>query len=135
MADRGPGQPLPSEKADLTRLPGGAAHFLGRDQELAALDAAWDVGWRGEGDPAWLLNEAATRLRTLGRVADAVADARHPQRQADAARQGFAEVEAMQAERQPQNPLRYSLGGFRYCDLLLVPAERAQPASTQASRP
>ena len=26
---------------DLTHLPAGAAHFLGRDNELAALDAAW----------------------------------------------------------------------------------------------
>ncbi len=28
-------------RTDLTHLPAGAAHFLGRDNELAALDAAW----------------------------------------------------------------------------------------------
>ena len=31
----------------------------------------------------------------------------------------------MQAERQPDYPLLYSLRGFRYCDLLLTEAERA----------
>lgn len=31
----------------------------------------------------------------------------------------------MQAERQPEFPLLYSLPGFRYADLLLAPAERA----------
>ena len=31
----------------------------------------------------------------------------------------------MQAERQPNYPLLYSLQGFKYCDLLLAPAERA----------
>ncbi len=31
----------------------------------------------------------------------------------------------MQAEDQPQYPLLYSVRGFRYCDLLLAPAERA----------
>jgi len=36
----------------------------------------------------------------------------------------FSEAEAMQAERQPGYPLLYSLAGFRYCDLLLAPAER-----------
>ena len=31
----------------------------------------------------------------------------------------------MQAERQPDYPLLYSLSGFQYCDLLLTEAERA----------
>jgi nucleoside phosphorylase len=35
----------------------------------------------------------------------------------------FREAEQMQAERQPAYPLLYSLQGFRYCDLLLAPAE------------
>jgi hypothetical protein len=37
----------------------------------------------------------------------------------------FAEAERMQRERQPQFPMLYSLQGFWYCDWLLVPAERA----------
>jgi hypothetical protein len=37
----------------------------------------------------------------------------------------FAEAEALQAMRQPDYPLLYSLQGFRYCDLLLATAERA----------
>jgi hypothetical protein len=36
----------------------------------------------------------------------------------------FREAEQMQAERQPAEPLLYSLSGFRYCDLLLTEAER-----------
>ncbi|MBI1314947.1 hypothetical protein GC176_26950 [bacterium] len=35
------------------------------------------------------------------------------------------EAERMQAERQPQFPLLYSLQGFGYCDLILAEAERA----------
>jgi len=37
----------------------------------------------------------------------------------------FAEAEAMQAEQLPQHPMLTSVQGFRYCDLLLSPAERA----------
>ncbi|HQR35874.1 MAG TPA: hypothetical protein PLK30_24340, partial [Blastocatellia bacterium] len=37
----------------------------------------------------------------------------------------FREAEKMQAERQPEYPLLYSLSGFQYCDLLLAQAERA----------
>ncbi len=37
----------------------------------------------------------------------------------------FAEAERMQAEVQPQFGLLYSLQGFQYCDWLLPPAERA----------
>lgn len=36
----------------------------------------------------------------------------------------FREAEVMQAERQPKFPLLYSMGGFRYCDLLLLQPER-----------
>jgi tetratricopeptide (TPR) repeat protein len=88
---------------------------------------------------------------TLGRLPDAVTDARaavaHADRSGDAfqrmskrtaaadalhqsgetaeAGRLFAEAERMQREWQPQYPLLYSLGGFRYCDWLLAPAERA----------
>ena len=36
----------------------------------------------------------------------------------------FREAEQMQAERKPAYPLLDSMGGFRYCDLLLTEAER-----------
>jgi tetratricopeptide (TPR) repeat protein len=38
---------------------------------------------------------------------------------------GFRDAEAMQAKRQPQFPLCYSVGGFLYCEVLLAGAERA----------
>ncbi len=66
------------------------------------------------GDAFQLLSKRTTHadaLHQAGRRADAEAL--------------FAEAEAMQAERQPQNPLLYSLQGFRYRDLRLGEAERA----------
>ena len=88
---------------------------------------------------------------TLGRLPDAVADARqsivHADQSGDAfqriARHAtaadalhqcgqrteastlFAEAERIQKEEQPEYDLLYSLRGFRYSDLLLAPAERA----------
>src|SRR5205823_12407021 len=44
----------------------------------------------------------------------------------------FREAERMQAEWQPEYPWLYSLWGFRFCDLLLDPAERAAWARTLA---
>ncbi len=41
------------------------------------------------------------------------------------ARAFFEEAEKQQCERQPEYELLYSVQGFRYCDLLLAPAERA----------
>ena len=145
-------------------------------------------------DQAWLLNEAALRLRalgrltealepmrvslqqldeaedwhraavsasnlselevTLGRLSDAVADGRRAIAFADrsgdaflrmafrataadalhlagqtgqrsAALALFVEAERMQTGVQPHFPLLYSLRGFQYADLLMVPAERA----------
>src|SRR5262249_14806613 len=87
----------------------------------------------------------------LGRLPDAVADGRRAVRHADqsgdafqrtARRAGaadalhqsgrraeagalFAEAERMQQEREPEFALLHSLPGFRYCDWLLAPAERA----------
>jgi tetratricopeptide (TPR) repeat protein len=37
----------------------------------------------------------------------------------------FREAEKMQAKRQPDYPLLYSVRGFQYCDLILTDAERA----------
>lgn len=88
---------------------------------------------------------------TLGRLPDAMTDARQSITHADQSgsafvRMGnrttaadalhqagqraeagvlFAEAERLQQEMQPQYALVYSLAGFRYCDWLLVPAEQA----------
>jgi tetratricopeptide (TPR) repeat protein len=88
---------------------------------------------------------------TLGRLQDAKSDAResitHADQSGDAfermakrttaadalhqsgdraqAGELFAEAERMQQQRNPQYELLSSLGGFRYCDWLLAPAERA----------
>ncbi len=53
------------------------------------------------------------------------ADALHQAGRRDEAEVLFREAERMQAERQPDYPLLYSLRGFQYCDLLLAAAERA----------
>ena len=57
------------------------------------------------------------------------ADALHQAGRRDEAEARFREAEQMQAERQPDYPLLYSLPGFQYCDLLLAEAER-QGAAT-----
>ncbi|MEM6838763.1 MAG: ATP-binding protein [Cyanobacteria bacterium P01_C01_bin.120] len=48
-----------------------------------------------------------------------VADALHQAARLQASQMAFHEAEALQAERQPQYPLLYSVAGFLYCDLLL----------------
>ena len=53
------------------------------------------------------------------------ADALHQAGRRAEAEARFREAEQMQAERQPDYPLLYSLQGFRYCDLLLAAPERA----------
>ena len=104
--------------------------------------------WKQAAQAASNLNELEL---TLGNVADALRDAEQSVtfadrsadafqrmtnrvRLADALRQSgqcadalvrFREAEAMQAERQAEYALLYSLVGFRYCDLLLAEAERA----------
>jgi tetratricopeptide (TPR) repeat protein len=54
-----------------------------------------------------------------------LADALHQSGRRSAALALFREAESLQAARQPEYPLLYSLQGFRYCDLLLADAERA----------
>ncbi len=164
---------------------------------LAAVAAFFDEPWSRvssnltEADQAFLLNEAATFLRllgrltealqpmraglemtiqqkdwrnaaaaasnlsqlevTLGRLTDAVANARRSITHADQSGEAFhrltkravaadafhhsgrraeagalfVEAEQMQKEMQPQFDILYSGQGFRYCDWLLAPAERA----------
>ena len=53
------------------------------------------------------------------------ADALHQSGQRAEARGLFEQAETLQRERQPEFPLLYSVAGFRYCDLILAPAERA----------
>ena len=154
-----------------------------------------------EPDQAWLLNQAALRLRALGRLTEAMepmratleinaddeqwtnasvvagnlselevtlgrlesavvdarrsidfaersgdaferqtdrviaADALHQSGVADEARGLFADAERMQQESQPQFDLLYSVRGFKFCDLLLAPAERAAWRAWLADRP
>jgi len=54
-----------------------------------------------------------------------MADALHQAGRRDEAEARFREAEKMQAERQPDYPLLFSLRGFKYCDLLLAAPERA----------
>jgi len=53
------------------------------------------------------------------------ADALYQSGQLAEARALYAAAEALQREGQPAFDLLYSLRGFRYCDLILAPAERA----------
>jgi len=87
---------------------------LGRIDEAVA-DARRSVDYADPRDYAFLSMGARSTL----------ADALHQQGEVAAAQAAFAEAEALQAERQPQYPLLYSLGGFGYCDLLLAAPERA----------
>lgn len=175
-----------------------AVHKLGAfGSELGAVACFFEHPWSRvspaltEADQAWLLNEAAFRLRAMGRLTeslepmraalainvaknqwknaavvtsnlseleltlgeltaameDAAQSVRHADRSgnafqrmstrtthADALHQSgrraeaealFREAEQLQAADQPDYPLLYSLPGFRYCDLLLAPSERA----------
>ena len=111
-------------------------------------DGVQQKNWKNAAISASNLSELEV---TLGRLTDAVADARqsitHADQSGDAfqrmasrttaadalhqsgrrAEAGtlFAEAERMQKERQPQFDLLYSVRGFQYCDWLLAPAERA----------
>jgi tetratricopeptide (TPR) repeat protein len=87
---------------------------LGRlDEGVADARRAVELADRS-GDAFWKMASRAT-----------TADALHQAGERAEAGRLFVEEERMQAERQPQFPLLYSLPGFRYVDLLLVPAERA----------
>ncbi len=165
--------------------------------DLGAVACFFDQPWSRvsplltEADQAWLLNQAAFRLRAVGRLAEALdpmrtgaemavkqedwknaavyagnlselnltfgevdaavrdaeasvthadrsadevqrlvrrtthADALHQAGQRVKAEARFREAEEMQAQREPDYPLLYSLQGCRYCDLLLREAESA----------
>jgi hypothetical protein len=62
------------------------------------------------------------------------ADALHQAGRLAEAEARFREAKQMQAERQPNYPLLYSLPGFKYCDLLLAPCERAAWGKAEGGR-
>jgi tetratricopeptide (TPR) repeat protein len=55
-----------------------------------------------------------------------LAAALHQSGDANEALRLFAEAERLQAERQPEYPILYSLWGYRYCDLLLDQGQAAE---------
>jgi len=73
-------------------------------------DAFWKMGTR---------TTRADALHQAGRRAEALED--------------FREAEQMQAERQTEYPMLYSVAGFRYCELLLAAPERATWRQTPES--
>ena len=86
------------------------------------------------GEVAGAVEDAAQSVQYADRSGDAFwrmasrtthADALHHAGRWDEATARFREAEQMQAERQPDYPLLYSLPGFQYCALLLAEAERA----------
>ena len=86
------------------------------------------------GRPAEAVADAGRAVEYADRSGDAfqrlaqrtaLADALHQRGETAQAGAGFAEAESMQSQRQSEYPLLYSLQGFRYCDLLLAAAERA----------
>jgi tetratricopeptide (TPR) repeat protein len=56
----------------------------------------------------------------------APADALHQSGDTDEAVRLFTEAERLQAERQPEYPIIYSVQGYRYCDLLLGQGQTAE---------
>ena len=86
------------------------------------------------GDAAGAVADAAQSVIHADRSDDAFermsdrtthADALHQAGRRAEAEALFREAERMQAERQPDHPLLYSLRGFQYCDLLLAAVEHA----------
>ena len=55
-----------------------------------------------------------------------LADALHQSGELAEAMRLFAEAERLQAEREPEYPILYSLWGYRYCDLLLGQGQTAE---------
>ena len=106
------------------------------DWKNAAIDrqqperAGADAGRGGRGGGGRRAVRDATPTAAAMRFSGCVkrttlADALHQAGRRAEAEARFREAEQMQAERQPDYPLLYSLQGFRYCDLLLAEAERA----------
>jgi len=82
-----------------------ALHYAEQSVELADRSGGWEM-----------------RMINRTTLADALHQAGRP---AEAAAR-FQEAEEMQAASQPAYPLLYSLGGYRYCDLLLAGGQAAE---------
>ena len=115
---------------------------------VAPMRASMDMdvqrkAWRGAAESAINLSEMQLALadvaaaETLGKVAVEYADrsgidflrpisrltlanAKHQAGDRTPAHRLFEEAEKIQAEREPDNPELYSVGGYQYCDLLLT---------------
>ena len=94
------------------------------------------------GDVAGAVRDAEQAVTYADRSGDAVqrmlnrtthADALHQAGRRAEAEARFREAEQMQAERQPDYPLLYSVQGFLLCDLLLTDAERGAWEALQNS--
>ncbi len=97
-------------------------------------ELALTLGHIDGGGPSAALQAAGQAVDYADRSGDAFqqmskrtthADALHQAGQQDQAVRLFRAAEDMQAKNQPSYPLLYSVGGFRYADLLLAQAERA----------
>jgi tetratricopeptide (TPR) repeat protein len=101
-----------------------AARFGGNlsELELTLGEVARAVG-DAEQSVTYADRSGAPEERTVNRATHA--DALHQTGRFAEAEARFREAESMQAQRQPNYPLLYSLEGFRYCDLLLAAPERA----------
>ena len=129
-------------------------HALGRLTEaLDPMRAALEIGVKQEswenvsigastlseleltlGDVAGAVGDAEQSVTYADRSGDAFqklsnrtthADALHQAGRRAEAQARFREAEEIQTDYRPYYPLLYSLGGFRYCDLLLAAPERA----------
>ena len=109
------------------------ARMAQEDWEEAAGDASnLSELYLVSGDLARALDTARQSVDLADRSGDAfkrmvsrttLADALHQAGRLSEAQALFRQAEEMQKERDPQYPLLYSLGGFRYCDLLLGQGE------------
>lgn len=81
---------------------------------VAAARNAGDFADRSEDEFLWIVSRT-----TLADALDQSGDVVEAERL-------FAEAEWLQAERQPEYPILYSLRGYRYCDLLLSQGQNAE---------
>ncbi|MEY2633647.1 MAG: hypothetical protein RIR00_2301 [Pseudomonadota bacterium] len=102
---------------------------------LGRLAAAVMEG-RAAVDHAERSGDAFQRMTKRVALADALHQHGEPaSAEFEEAEKAFQAAEALQAERQPNYPLLYSLQGFRYCDLLLAKAERLAWCRGELVRP
>lgn len=109
-----------SDAEDWKRAAGVASNLSELEVTLGRLEDAVADGRRA----VEFADRSGDAFQKMGKRTTA-ADALHQAGKRAEAGKLFAAAERMQAERQPQFPLLYSLPGFRYTDLLLAPAERA----------